>query len=407
MGVTLSSTEEKHSLGKLMLPSLVASTFASNLPALLVGLLLVDIGHTFGYPVGVTAQIRTLAMSLGTVSALLIGVLSVRFNHRLLLSTGLLLMSLSALGCGFAPVFAVMLISYSVQGVGGAMTSPMSLALVGEVFPREKRGGAIGWILAAEALAYVIGPPIIGLISDFGGWRLAYLGFVLPAILLSLLMVYRGAPSMRRSGQSAVKATDYLAGFKGVLSNRSASACLVGSALSGAAWMAVPIYAPSFFRQQFLMSTGSVSILVLVAAVCYTCGSLTGGRLVKRLGRKPLTVLGALGAGMFTILYTNLFDLWSSIGVVVLACLFAGIRLSASTGLILEQVPAFRGTMMSVRHATVALADALGSGIGGLVLLQLGYGGMAAVLGSMGIAAAAVFQLLAIDPTKAGMAAGS
>jgi len=174
------STEEKHSLGKLMLPSLVASTFASNLPALLVGLLLVDIGHTFGYPVGVTAQIRTFAMSLGTVSALLIGVLSVRFNHRLLLSTGLLLMSLSALGCGFAPAFAVMLVSYSVQGVGGAMTSPMSLALVGERFPREKQGGAIGWILAAEALAYVIGPPIIGLISDFGGWRLAYLGLFCP-----------------------------------------------------------------------------------------------------------------------------------------------------------------------------------------------------------------------------------
>jgi len=220
-------------------------------------------------------------------------------------------------------------------------------------------------------------------------------------------MVYRGFPSIRRSGQSAVRATDYLAGFKGVLSNRSASACLIGSALSGAAWMAVPIYAPSFFRQRFLMSTGSVSILVLVAALCYICGSLTGGRLVKRFGRKPSTVLGALGAGMFTVLYTNLFDLWSSISVVVLACLFAGIRLSASTGLILEQVPAFRGTMMSVRHATVALADALGSGIGGLVLLHFGYGGMAAVLGSMGIAAAAVFQLLAIDPTKTGMASGS
>jgi len=200
---------------------------------------------------------------------------------------------------------------------------------------------------------------------------------------------------------------DYSEGFKGVFSNRSAVGCLVGSALSGAAWMAVPIYAPSFFRQRFLVSTGSASILVLVAAVCYTCGSLTGGRLVKRFGRKPLTVLGALGAGIFTILYTNLFDLWSSVGVVFLACLLAGIRLSASTGLILEQVPTFRGTMMSVRHATVALADALGSGIGGLVLLQFGYGGMAAVLGALGIAAAAVFQLLAIDATKTGMESGS
>lgn len=63
----------------------------------------------------------------------------------------------------------------------------------------------------------------------------------------------------------------------------------------------------------------------------------------------------------------------------------------------------FRGTMMSVRHATVALADVLGSGIGGLALLQLGYGSMAAILGSMGIAAAVIFYLLAVDPTETEM----
>ena len=398
---------DRRSSGRLILPSLIASTFASNLPALLIGLLLVDIGQTFGYPVGVTAQIRTVAMSLGTIFALLMGVLSVRFNHRSLLLTGLLLKSISAIGSGFAPIFAIMLASYSMQGMGAAMTSPMSYALVGEHFPREKRGGAIGRIVAAGALAYVIGPPVIDAISGFGGWRLAYLGFVLPVILLSLLMVSKGLPSTRHSNQSAASVTDYLAGFKSVLSNKSANACLVGSALSGAAWMAILIYAPSFLRQRFLMPTGVVSILVVIAALCYTCGSLTSGRFVKRLGNKPVTVLAALGAGVFAILYTNLPDLRLSVGVMFLGCLFAGMRMSASTDLTLEQVPVFRGTIMSINHATVALADALGSGIGGLALLQLGYGAMAISLGAMGIAAAIVFQLLAIDPAKARMQAHS
>jgi len=162
----------------------------------------------------------------------------------------------------------------------------------------------------------------------------------------------------------------------------------------------VPTYAPSFFRQQLHMPTGLVSIFMAAAALCYICGLLTGGRLVKTIGRKPLTVSGALGAGIFTILYANLLDLWTSVGVVLLACLFAGIRLSASTTLTLEQVPAFRGTMMSARHATLALAEVLGSGIGGLALLQFGYGSMAAILGSMGIAAAIIFHLLAVDPAK-------
>jgi len=393
------TAEEKRLPVKLILPSLALPSFASNLPPLLVGLLLVDIGHTFGCPVGVTAQIRTLAMSVGTVFALLMGVLSVRFNHRLLLLTGLLLMSISALGCGLAPSFAIMLVSYSMQGVGASMMSPMSFALVGEHFPQEKRGGAIGWIAGAGALAYV-GSPAIGVISGFGGWRLAFLGFVLPVILLSLLMAAKGLPTTSLSHQSKMSMRDYLEGFKGVFSNRSAVACLVGSALSGTAWMAILIYCPSFFRERFLIPTGLVSIIVLVAALCYTSGSLISGRLVKRLGRKMPTVLAVLVTAIFTISYANLSDLWLSLAALFLGCLFSGMRYAASTGLTLEQVSSFRGTMMSINHATVAMADALGSGVGGLALLMFGYGEMAAILGAMGIAAAIVFQLLAKDPTK-------
>jgi len=394
------STEEKRSPGKLILPSLIFLSFASGLPALLVGLLLVDIGHTFGYPVGVTGQIRTVAMILGTIFALLMGILSVRFNHKSLLLTGLLFMSVSALGCGLAPIFAIMFVSYSMQGVGASMTGPMSYALVGEHFSRERRGGAIGWIVAAAALAYVIGSPVAGAVSGLWGWRMAFLGFVLPVLLLSLLLAAKGLPSVSSGHQPKASMRDYSEGFKGVFSNRSAVGCLVGSALSGAAWMAILIYAPSFHRQQFLLPTGVVSVIVVVAALCYVAGSLVSGQFVKRLGRKPLTVLAALVAGAFTILYTNLPDLWLSLATVFLSCLFAGMRMTASTNLTLEQVPRFRGTMMSINHATVALADALGSGIGGLAILMLGYGPMAAILGAMGIAAAVIFQFLAIDPTR-------
>ncbi len=397
------SVAEKRSPGKLILPSLAFLSFASSLPAVLVGLLLVDIGRTFGYPVGVTGQIRTVAMILGTVFALIMGVFSVRFNHKSLLLTGLLLMSISTLGCGLAPIFAIMFVSYSMQGVGASMTGPMSYALVGEYFSRERRGGAIGWIVAAAALAYVIGSPVAGAVSGLWGWRMAFLGFVLPVLLLSLLLALKGLPSVSSSHQPKASIRDYSEGFKGVFSNRSAVACLVGSALSGAAWMAILIYAPSFHRQQFLLPTGIVSIIVVVAALCYTSGSLISGQFVKRLGRKPLTVLGALVAGVFTILYTNLPDLWLSLTAVFLSCLFAGVRMATSTGLTLEQVPRFRGTMMSANHATVAMADALGSGIGGLAILMLGYGAMAAILGAMGIVAAIVFHFLAIDPTKTKM----
>ena len=400
MGEKTVSTVEKRSPGKLILASLALPSFASNLPPLVVGLLLVDIGQTFGYPVGVTGQIRTVAMILGTFFALLMGVLSVRFRHKLLLVAGLLLKSIAAVGCGFAPSFAIMLVSYSLQGVGASMTGPMSYALVGEYFSRERRGSVIGWISAAGALAYVVGSPVAGAVSGFWNWRVAFLGFVLPVYLLSLSLAVKGLPALSSSHQPKAHVGGYSEGFKGVFSNRSAVACLVGSALSGTAWLAILIYAPSFLRQRFLMPTGIVSVIVVIAALCYTSGSLISGQFVKRFGRKPLSVLTALVAGAFTISYTNMPDLGLSLAVILLGCLFSGMRSVASTNLTLEQVPRFRGTMMSANHATLAMSDAIGSGIGGLALLMSGYGAMAATLGAMGIAAAIIFQLLAKDPTK-------
>jgi len=394
------SVEEKHSPEKLVLPSLVVSNFAASLPAIIVGLLLVDIGLAFGYPVGVVGQIRTSAMVLGVIIALLMGILSVRFKHKSLLMMGLLLKSIAALGCGLAPSFDVMLVSYSMSGLGAAMTSPMTLTLVGEHFPREKRPSAIGMISAGGAISYAIGAPVIGIIAGLGGWRLAFLGYALPVSLLGLLLATKGLPSLSSSHRSRLSIRDYLGGFKGVFSSRSADACLAGSALAGAAWIAILVYGPSFFRQQYLMARGLVSIIVVCAALCYTLGSLVAGRLVGRLGRKPLTVLTALFAGIFAALYTNLPGSWLSLASVLLGSFFSGLTFSASRSLTLEQVPGFRGTMMSINHAAGAAGSALGSGIGGLALLLFGYEGMAISLGAMGIVSAAIFQLLAMDPTK-------
>lgn len=284
-----------------------------------------------------------------------------------------------------------------------AMVGPMCLTLVGEHFPREKRGSVIGWVFSGQSIAYVVGTPAIGFIAGFGDWRLAFLGFVLPIALFSLVLAIKGVPSTSGRQQSGSGMRDYLAGFKEVFSFRSADACLVGTALSMAAWAAVLTYSASFYRQRFLVSTGFASIFLLAAALCVTMGNLIGGRLVKRIGRKPLTVLAALFVGIFTVSYASLQDIWMSLAAACLASFFHAVKSTASNSLTLEQVPKFRGTMMSINSAAGNLGSSLGAGIGGLVVLLFNYEGMAMALGAVSFAAAIVYQLLAIDPAKTGM----
>lgn len=400
MSETTVSVEQKHPSGRLTLPALVVSRFATQPPGLLIGLLLVDIGIAFGTPVGVTGQIRSISYFVSVIFALFMGVLSVRFKHKSLLVMGLVFLTVSASGCGFAQNFDMMLVTYAVSGLGMAMVAPMCLTLVGEHFPEEKRPSAIGWVVAGMPIAYVVGSPAIGLIASLGGWRLAFLGFVLPVSFLTLLLAAKGIPTTRGVDQPKISLRGYLDGFKGILSNISADACLVGTALSMAAWAAILTYSPSFFRQRFMVSTSFASVYLLIAALCYMSGSLVSSKFVKKIGRKPFTVLAAFLAGAFITSYASLPNLWLSMALAFLGSLFAGMRVTASNSLTLEQVPKFRGTMMSINTAADNAGSSIGAAAGGLALILFNYEGMAVSLGAMGIASAIVFYLLAIDPTK-------
>ncbi|MCJ7425280.1 MFS transporter [Candidatus Bathyarchaeota archaeon] len=394
-----SNSSERVVYRRLFLSSLVVSSFATGPITVLAALLLIDIGNTFNTSVGVTGQINTAYSVAAFIFALLTGVLSVRFKHKSLLLTGVLLMAISALGCFLALDFRVLLVFFSLSGAGYAMVNPMAFTLVGEHFPLEKRANAIGWIVAGGALVYVIGAPIIALISGFEGWRFPLLWFVLPVLFTSLLMAFLGLPSASKNSQTSSD-TKTLLNFKDVLLNRSAVACLIGDILRSAAFVAIVLYATSFFRQRFLIPTDLASLILLGGALSYVLGSLTSGLLVNRFGRKTSTVLTALLSGIFTVAYVFTPNLWLSLVLMLTASWFFGMVASSANSLTLEQVPRLRGTMMSIDTAVINIGSALGTMSGGLALLYLDYEGLGSVLGAIGIVAAIVFYLLAKDPTK-------
>ena len=391
---------EKSSVGRLFLPSLAVSYFATTPSRIIMSLLLIEIGLTFGLPVGVTGQVGTAGSIAAFVSALLMGMFSVRFKHKSLLMTGLLLLSVAILGRGLASNFILFLMFSVLGGLGGAMVTPMTTTLVAKHLPLQKRASVIGLLMATGSVAYVIGAPVIRFTCDVGGWRLPFLVYALPVPILSLLLAFKGLPSESESEQKPSSRGSLIDGFKGVLSNRSADACLVGSTLSSASWAGIGLYAISFYRQQFLVSKGMATYLMIGAAMSYTLGALISSRFVNKLGRRPVTYLSALMAGIFIFSFTIVPNLWISVALALTGCLFSGIRSTAGVSLTIEQVPRYRGTMMSINSASASMGSALGSGLGGLALLMYGYQAVGPTLGLLGIASAIIVYLIAVDPTQ-------
>ena len=396
--VNTDSDSARSSPSRLLLPALAVASFSTGPIGVLAALLLVDIGNTFNTKVGVASQINTAYAIAAVVFALLTSLLSVKFKHKSLLLAGVLLMTASVLGCYFARDFTSLLLFYSISGAGYAIVNPMTFAIVGEHLHLEKRASAIGWVVAGGALVYVVGAPIIAFMSGFGGWRFPLSAFVLPVLLISLLIGLVGLPSASRNRDISADTVTSL-NFKEIFLNKSALACLIGDTLRSAAFVAIVLYATSFYRQRFLLSTDNASLVLLGGAMFYVLGSLSAGKFINRLGRKSSTALTALLSGIFTISYVFATNIGISIALMLVASWFFGMVASSANSLTLEQIPKHRGTMMSIDTALINAGSAIGSTTGGLALLYLNYEGLGSVLGTVGIVAAVVFFLLSKDPT--------
>jgi len=141
--------------------------------------------------------------------------------------------------------------------------------------------------------------------------------------------------------------------------------------------------------------------VLIAASMSYTVGALISSRFVNRLGRKPVTLASAMMTGILIFFFTMVPSLWLSLALTLMGCLFAGMRATSHVSLIIEQVPEFRGTVMSISAASANMGSALGQGLGGLALLLYGYKAVGPSLGLMGVASATILYLFAVDPTLA------
>jgi DHA1 family purine base/nucleoside efflux pump-like MFS transporter len=380
---------------KIVLAALFVSRFAISSPRMIVGLLLIDIAASFSVSIGVMGQISTLSSLVGMITAFVMGVVSIRFRHKSLLLLGLMTMLLASVGCFASSNYVVMLISYSLVSLGGVIGSPMTSTLVASHFAIRRRAYVMGWLMAGGGLAVSLGAPIIAWIAD---WRLAFLGFVAPIVLLSFLLVLTGIPMADDDSSTSARVPRYRESFNAILRNESALACLLGTMLIVASFQAVFLYASSFFRQRYLISTEEASLFVFGGAMCVTIGGVLSGRFVNRLGRKRLVVVVGILQSVCIIAYAMIPSLWFATAARFIGSGMAGVMFSALGSLSLEQLPRFRGTMMSIQTAMQSVGSALGAGIGGVALVLYDYELVGISLGILAVIGAFIVRVFTVDP---------
>jgi EmrB/QacA subfamily drug resistance transporter len=123
------------------------------------------------------------------------GALADSLGRKAVFLAGLLLFAFASIGCMAAPTLGWLIAARIAQGVGAALLTPASLAILGADFEGEARAKAIGTWAAAGAIGAAIGPIVGGWLVDAAGWRWVF-GLIVPiaaaAAILAVVAVEGG-----------------------------------------------------------------------------------------------------------------------------------------------------------------------------------------------------------------------
>jgi EmrB/QacA subfamily drug resistance transporter len=104
--------------------------------------------------------------------------------------------ALASLLCGLAPTAEVLIAARVLQGMGGALLTPGSLAMIQASFRATDRGRAIGAWSGLGGIAAAVGPLVGGLLIDYASWRWIFL-INLPLAVLTVWLAQRWVPESR------------------------------------------------------------------------------------------------------------------------------------------------------------------------------------------------------------------
>ena len=184
--------------GRWVLVATVLGTSMVMLDSTVVNVALPTIGRRLnaslaGLQWTVTAYTLTLA---GLI--LLGGSLGDRLGRRRVFMVGVVWFALSSALCGLAPSIGVLIAARVLQGVGGALLTPGSLAIIQATFAPDDRPRAVGAWSGLGGVASAVGPILGGWLVQSVGWRWVFL-LNLPLAAAVLAVTVRHVPESRDS----------------------------------------------------------------------------------------------------------------------------------------------------------------------------------------------------------------
>lgn len=271
--------------------------------------------------------------------------------------------------CSIAPNYWVLLFARIFTGIFGGIMGAQILAIVSDIIPYERRGYAMGIIMASFSVASIVGVPIALYLANTFNWHVPFLGICAIGIPVWIFAFFAIPPI--NSHLNAQKNNKLI--FSVIVKNPSQYYALIMMIIMMTGhFMIVPYVADFLVGNAGVKETDLFWIYLVGGAVTLFTTPLIG-KLSDRVGKSKIFITFLLLTFIPVLLITNLHhsEFWVVILVLTLFFIFSSGRFTPAQALISETVESsHRGSFMSILSATQQFGAAIGSLLSGFFLTK-------------------------------------
>jgi len=317
-------------------------------------------------------NIDTAALSVSSymlffgLLTIIIGPLGDRYGKSKIIIISALGTSIFSLLCVFSNNIQSLIIFRAINGGFASGILPVSVALIGEMAPKDQKQNSIAKVMSMMFFGGAIATTVGGGLAFLGSWKLVYGVYGLMELILALLaFIYLGKVKDAGSKVNIVSL------YKIALSNRSLRIMLLNLFFMGYCILGTFVYAGKLVENKTGLNVFMIGIILSLFGI----GSIVAGRksvsIRLKLGNIYFLVAGLIGC-ISVLALVGFSSIWSiSFSMLLFGAVFIALQ-SSFVSTAQSILPDMRGTVMALASFSVVIGGSLGTYLNGKFLNSVG-----------------------------------
>jgi DHA1 family inner membrane transport protein len=343
---------------------LMLGNFATGVSILAPAGMLTVLADGLGVGIRDTGLLVTYGAIILCFGSPIVAWLTTRIERRTLLTATLAVLVVGQAASAVAPNYATVLVLRIAMLTVAAVYTPQAASTVAMIVPAAERSACIAFVFLGWSLAVAGGLPLINFIAAYAGWRAAFAGAALSALIPCLLLAFTLPGGLRGPPLS-------LASFGIIARHKKILLLLLITILQTSGQFTVFIYLAPLLMRLTGVGHNVVGLMFALYGVAGFAGNVIATRVVSKLGGWMTSVvfLGSTFTGML---------LWSLgagyLPVMGVGIAFWGLGFAATNSMqqarLVTAAPDLSSATVALNTSALYTGQAIGSALGGLLFAQ-------------------------------------